>query len=134
MNTVMGCAGGVVEAKCMPGEVGSPCLPPGLPARRKPGRPRKEPVPEPPVADSFLLSMRHFLPDLPQWMKRVKDPRKRPDACTYSMDEIVMLALVMFCCQCGSRRQLDRDRTREQFLLNFRMLLGDGDAEVTCAD
>ena len=124
----------------------APCLPPGLPtrrppwappslpARRKPGRPRKEPAPEPPVADAFLLSMRHFLPKLPEWIKQVNDPRTRPDACTYSMNEIIMLALVMFCCQCGSRRQLDRDRTREQFLLNFRMLPGEEDGAVTCAD
>ena len=133
MNAIMGCVSGITEAASMRGETG-PCLRAGLPARRKPGRPRKEPIPEPPVADAFLLSMKHFLPELPEWIKGVKDPRTRPDACTYSMNEIIMLALVMFCCQCGSRRQLDRDRMRENFLLNFRMLLGEAEGAVTCAD
>lgn len=121
----------------------SSCLPPGIPARpvrpepasrRKPGRPRNRPVPEPATAAAFLLCMKHFLPELPQWLKQVKDPRRRLQACTYSMEEIIMLALIMLCCQCGSRRQLDRDSTREQFLLNFRMLLGDDEAAVTCGD
>ena len=146
MSTVTGCTSEVAEAVPQPAGLPTPvlvtaqCLPPGLPVRqrpagkRKPGRPRNEPIPEPPTADAFLTSMKHFLPELPQWLKQVKDPRKRPDACTYSMDEIIMLALLMFCCQCGSRRQLDRDRTREQFMLNFRMLLGDEDGAVTCAD
>lgn len=117
-----------------------PCLPPTMAARPalaprgKPGRPRKEPVPAPLPADAFLASMRHFLPGLPDWLRQVGDPRKRPEACSYSMDEILMLALVMLCCQCGSRRQLDRDCASEQFALNFRMLLGDDEAAVTCAD
>jgi hypothetical protein len=115
-------------------------LPPGLPvrlgfmAKRKPGRPPNAPVPDPVTAEAFLISMEHLLPELPGWLKQVKDPRKRLHVCTYSMDEILMLCLVMLCCQRGSRRQLDRDRTREQFLLNFRMLLGDDEAAVTCAD
>ncbi len=123
-----------------PWSAASQCLPPGIPVRptpptkRKPGRPRNKPVPEPVTAAAFLLSIKHCLPELPQWLKQVKDPRKRLDACTYSIEEIIMLALVMLCCQCGSRRQLDRDSNREQFLLNFRMLLGDDEAAVTCAD
>jgi len=146
MSTVTGCTSEVPETVRRlvglptPVFVTGTCLPLGLPVRqkplgrRKPGRPRNEPIPEPATADAFLISMKHFLPELPQWLKQVKDPRKRPDACTYSMDEIIMLALVMFCCQCGSRRQLDSDIMREQFVLNFRMLLGDDEGAVTCAD
>lgn len=101
---------------------------------RKPGRPRAEQPLEPCAAAEFLTSMRHFLPQLPQWLDEVEDPRKRLDACTYSMREIVMLALLMLCTQCGSRRQLDRKSLRERFLLNFRVLLDDEEAAVTCAD
>jgi len=126
--------------KSEPGSGHAVCLPPTLPvrdpapAKRKPGRPRNEPIAEPVTAEAFLTSMQHFLPELPQWLNQVEDPRRRLDACTYSMQEITMLALVMLCCQCGSRRKLDRDRLREQFVLNFRMLLGNDEAEVTCAD
>lgn len=101
---------------------------------RKPGRPKAERPPEPCAAAEFLVSMRHFLPQLPQWMDQLEDPRTRPEACTYSMREIVMLALLMLCTQCGSRRQLDRKTLRERFLLNFRVLLDDEEAAVTCAD
>lgn len=100
----------------------------------KPGRPKAERPPEPCAAAEFLVSMRHFLPQLPQWMDQLEDPRTRPEACTYSMREIVMLALLMLCTQCGSRRQLDRKTLRERFLLNFRVLLDDEEAAVTCAD
>lgn len=116
------------------------CLPPGLPVRntvrmrRKPGRPRNEPPPEPQAAAEFLTSTRHFLPELTEWMARVRDPRKRLQACTYSMEEILMLAVVMLCAQCGSRKQLDRDTARKDFLLNFRVLVGNDEAAVTCAD
>lgn len=104
------------------------------PARGKPGRPRKEAPAEPQAGQAFLVSLRHWFPRLPDWVGEVQDPRTRPDACTYSMVDIIMLTLVMLCCQCGSRRQLDRDATREQFLLNFRQLLGDDEAAITCAD
>lgn len=116
------------------------CPAPGVPfraeppAKRKPGRPPKERPSEVRTAAAFLLCIRHFLPELPEWMDRIPDPRKRPESCTYSMKEICMLALLMLCCQCGSRRQLDRDRLREAFLLNFRVLAGDDEAGVTCAD
>lgn len=116
------------------------CLPPGIPVRnrmttrRKPGRPRKLRPAEPQAAGAFLTSIRHFLPELTEWMARVQDPRKRLEACTYSMEEILMLAVVMLCTQCGSRKQLDRDTAAENFTTNFRMLIGNEDAAVTCAD
>ena len=117
------------------------CLPPGIPVRlkpvrkNKPGRPPKErPEGVRKTAESFLLSIRHFLPDLPEWLDTIPDPRRRPDSCTYSIKEVIMLALLMLCCQCGSRRQLDKDRLSEEFLINFRILIGDDEAGVTCAD
>ncbi len=93
--------------------------------RRKPGRPRKKRPSEPQTADAFLVSGRHFLPDLAGWMARVRDPRKRLNACTYSMKDILMLAVMMLCAQCGSRKQLDRDTANVQFLSNFQAMVGD---------
>lgn len=102
--------------------------------RRKPGRPRKQRPSEPQTANAFLTSVRHFLPELPEWMSQVKDPRKRQDACTYSIIDILMLAVVMLCTQCGSRKQLDRDMSNAQFLSNFQLMVGDDEAGTTCAD
>jgi hypothetical protein len=114
-------------------------LPPGMPVRcgpapGMPGRPPSEPPPRPMCAHQFLVSLKHFFPDLPQWLADVPDPRPRPAACTYSMQEIIMLALLMFCCQCGSRRKLDAERVSREFVLNFQTLLGDDEAAATSAD
>lgn len=45
-----------------------------------------------------------------------------------------MLALLMFCCQCGSRRKLDAEMVSREFVLNFQTLLGDDEAAATSAD
>jgi hypothetical protein len=71
-----------------------------------------------------VKSIRHFLPRLPGWLKEVQDPRPRQDTCRYPIDHIVLLALLMLCVQSGSRRQMDRDRLRDEFLANFKALLG----------
>ena len=104
------------------------------PCARKPGRPRNPPVPAPDAAEAFLKSVQHFLPEIPAWLRQVADPRVRPEACTYTIEQILMLALVMLCCQCPSRRRLDRKVAVEQFQANYRTLLGDEAAAVTCAD
>jgi hypothetical protein len=114
-------------------------LPPGAPVRcgpdpGKPGRPSDEPAPRPMCMQQFLFSLRHFFPPMPQWLAEVPDPRARPEACTYSMPEIIMLALLMLCCQYGSRRQLDQSRICREFVLNLQTLLDDDEAGATCAD
>ncbi len=114
-------------------------LPPGTPVRcgpdpGKPGRPPGEPAPRPMCAHQFMVTLRHYFPALPQWLEDVPDPRSRPEACTYSMAEIIMPALLMLCCQYGSRRQLDRQRACREFVLNLQTLLDDDEAGATCAD
>jgi hypothetical protein len=64
----------------------------------------------------------------------VPDPRVRPGACSFKLKGILVLALVMLCCQCPSRRRLDKKTAVGQFQANYRALLGDDEAAVTCAD
>jgi len=44
------------------------------------------------------------------------------------------MALAMFCCQCGSRRQLDRERWGPEFGANLWRLAGRNFREVCCSD
>lgn len=104
------------------------------PCARRPGRPRNPPVPAPDTLEAFLTSLRHVIPELPAALEKVPDPRVRREACTYTLRQILMLALIMLCCQCPSRRRLDRKVATEQFEANYRILLGDDAAAVTCAD
>lgn len=104
------------------------------PCAHKAGRPRNPPVPAPDTLEAFLISVRHFLPELPADLEQVTDPRVRREACAYTLKQILMLALVMLCCQCPSRRRLDKKVAVAQFQANYRVLLGDDAAAVTCAD
>jgi hypothetical protein len=62
------------------------------------------------------------------------DPRKRPEKATFPVEFVVMMALLMFCGQCGSRRQLDRDRKGAEFGLNLWKMVGGKHMEACCSD
>lgn len=78
--------------------------------------------------------LEHFLPEFTGWLKGIGDPRRRPDKATFPIEFVVMMSLVMFCGQCGSRRQLDRDRKAPEFGRNLWRLCGGKGAEACCSD
>ncbi len=55
--------------------------------------------------------LRHYFPDFVKWLQAIPDPRVKPQACTFPIEYLMLLALMMFCGQCGSRRQLGREMT-----------------------
>jgi len=65
-------------------------------------------------------------------LKEVRDPRKRPEACTYPIEYILMLVLMMHCGQCGSRRQLGRDLAGKRFGGNIWRLVGKVYTNLAC--
>ena len=52
--------------------------------------------------------LRQRFPQFLDWLKLVSDPRKCPDLCTFPVEFLLLLALLMFCGQRGSRRALGR--------------------------
>ena len=77
--------------------------------------------------------IRHYFPDFLEWLRSVEDPRKNPERCTYPIEYIMILALMMFCGQCGSRRQLGRELNGgKRFGGNIWRLIGKKYAEINC--
>lgn len=76
--------------------------------------------------------LRHYFPDFLTWLKQVRDPRRHPAACTYPIEYLLMLALLMHCGQCGSRRQLGRELSGGRLAANVWRLIGRVAADVAC--
>lgn len=53
-----------------------------------------------------MQTVRHFFPDLNQWLDRLPDTRD-PDACTYDRRFLAWWGIALYLFQLGSRRQLD---------------------------
>ena len=65
-------------------------------------------------------------------MKQIRDPRKRPDLCTYPIEYILMTVLLMHCGQCGSRRRLGRELVGGRLGGNIWRLVGKAYSDVVC--
>jgi len=50
--------------------------------------------------------LRQYFPGFVDWLKAVKDPRSCPEQCSYPIEYVLLLALMMHCGQRGSRRRL----------------------------
>ena len=58
------------------------------------------------VATAYVQTIRHFFPDLNDWLQALPDSRDR-DAITYETRFLAWTGLFLFMLQLGSRRQLD---------------------------
>ena len=56
----------------------------------------------------MVQTVRHFFPDLPEWLDRLPDSRDQ-DASTYSRRFLAWWGISLYLLQLGSRRQLDYD-------------------------
>jgi hypothetical protein len=61
----------------------------------------------------------------------VRDPRRRPDLATFPLDYLLLLALMMFAGQCGSRRRLGRVLQNGRLPANVWRLAGKA-CQVAC--
>jgi hypothetical protein len=66
------------------------------------------------------------------WLRQVRDPRQRPELCTYPIEYVLMLTLLMHCGQCGSRRQLGRELAGGRLSANVWRLIGRVASNVAC--
>lgn len=75
------------------------------------------------VATAFVQTIRHFFPDLNDWLQALPDSRDR-DAITYETRFLAWTGLFLFVLQLGSRRQLDFafDRYSDAALANLNRL------------
>jgi hypothetical protein len=58
------------------------------------------------LGQAFVRTVRHFFPDLNDWLQELPDTRD-PDACTYETRFLVWWGLALYLCQLRSRRQLN---------------------------
>jgi len=76
--------------------------------------------------------LRHYFPGYLTWLKAVRDPRQRPEACTFPIEYILMTVLLMHCGQCGSRRQLGRELRGGRLGSNIWRLVGKAHRHLAC--
>ena len=69
------------------------------PRANKPGRRPKSRVGEANAAEVHQDVLKHFFPDFVNWLKEIRDPRKKIEACTYPIEYILMTVLMMHCGQ-----------------------------------
>lgn len=101
------------------------------PRANKPGRRPKPRPSEPDAAEVHWDVLRHYFPRFVDWLKALRDPRKRPELCTYPVEYVLMTALLMFCGQCGSRRRLGRKLVGGRMGGNIWRLIGRAYSDVT---
>ena len=68
------------------------------------------------LLNEYSRQIKKRLPDLPEVLSSVEDPRKRHD---YSMEEILMGGLSMFMLKQGSRNSINNKRREESFTSNY---------------
>ena len=101
--------------------------------KNKPGRPPKFKAATPDAAEVHWDVIRHYFSDFLKWLREINDPRKRPDSCTYPIEYIMILTMMMFCGQCGSRRQLGLElNDGKRFGGNIWRMIGKAYANINC--
>ena len=76
--------------------------------------------------------LRHFFPGFVGWLKAIRDPRVHPGKCTFPIEYVLMLALLMHCGQCGSRRRLGRELKGGRLSGNVWRMVGRAACTVAC--
>ncbi len=102
------------------------------PRANKPGRRPKPELGRPNPAEIHRAALRHYFPDFIKWLRAVTDPRKCTDLCTYPIEFVLMVVLLMHCGQCGSRRQLGRDLKEGRMGGNIWRMVGKAYSKVVC--
>lgn len=75
-----------------------------------------------------------MFPEFLIWLRAFRDPRKRPDLATFPLDYLLLLALMMFSSQCGSRRRLGKALTGGRLAANIWRLAGKAFSEACHTD
>jgi len=65
------------------------------------------------------------------WLRTVRDPRKRSDLATFPLDYLLLLSIMMFASQCGSRRRLGKALHGGRLPANIWRLAGRA-SDVAC--
>ena len=98
------------------------------------GKPGRRPQPRPPGVDAgeAFRHARDIFPNFLQWLKEIRDPRRRPDRATFPIDYLLLMGVVMFVGQCGSRRQLGRDLGCGRLPANLWKMVGKAGRHLRC--
>ena len=77
------------------------------------------------VGPVLARTVRHFFPDLDEWIEQIEDPRFAP-FITYSKRFLLWWGLMLFLTKLGSRRQLDHQLRTDgpEVLANVNRLAG----------
>jgi len=77
----------------------------------KRGRPKKERPATPDLTRELAITLRHFFPELAEWLGEIKDPRN-PGYIVYPLKVLLLLGMLMFLSHAGSRNHFN-DQVRD---------------------
>lgn len=97
------------------------------------GRKQKFKAPEPIVADLIKVLLDHFFPEFNKELENLPDPR-RADRIIYAKEHLFFLGLSMFLFHCGSRNQLENERSTINFHHNLLELSGTDEERIATTD
>ena len=106
----------------------------GKPKNKKPGRKQKD---KPIVindADQIKITIEHFFENkINEIIEQIPDPRNI-EMCTYTLNHLTWLGILMFILRLGSRNQLLKERETNPFLKNLLSLSGSEEEDVAHPD
>ena len=76
--------------------------------------------------------LRQYFPQFVQWLKAIADPRRCPEQCTFPVEFLLLLALMMICAQRGSRRRLGMALQGSRLAGNLWRLAGRAGRTLAC--
>lgn len=103
--------------------------------KSKPGRRQKEKPVRIVDADQIKLAIDHFFPAglLNKWVAEIEDPRSK-EQCTYGLEHLFWLGVLLFLFRLQSRRQLVKERETESFYRNLLDLSGSSEKNTAHPD
>lgn len=76
--------------------------------------------------------LRQYFPEFLAWLKALTDPRRCPELCTFPVELLLLLALLMFCGQRGSRRRLGKALQDSRLASNIWRMVGKAGRTLAC--
>jgi hypothetical protein len=75
------------------------------------------------ITEIFYQTVHHFFPEFSNWLKVVVDPRRK-GSCTYQIQTLLWVGLLVFVLKLSSRRKLDVKFMSGEFIKHLSLLSG----------
>ncbi len=81
------------------------------------------------ITKIFYQTVHHFFPEFTNWLKAVKDPRRK-GSCTYPIQTLLWVGLLVFVLKLSLRRKIDVKFKTREFIKHLSLLSGQKLTEI----